>query len=126
MPDIVRFDFANALVSRTNLRINRSQPTEMERCQESKPSTLKMQPANILGTATATIKHESLIGAKLMLVQPLLDNGEPDGFPMLAVDGVGSGPGETVMITSDGRFGRKLLNHNNNPVRWTIVGIKDQ
>ncbi len=36
-----------------------------------------------------------------------------------------SGCGETVMITSDGRFAREWLNADATPVRWTVIGIKD-
>lgn len=86
-----------------------------------------MQPALVLGTATSTIKHATLKGAKMMIVQPFLVDGvTPDGFPLIAVDGVGAGRGETVMITSDGRGARELLKADATPVRWTIIGIKDE
>ena len=85
-----------------------------------------MQLALVIGTATATVKHETMTGCKLLLVQPKLANGKsPDGDPLLAVDGVGAGVGETVMITSDGRYARELLNAESTPVRWTVMGIKD-
>lgn len=85
-----------------------------------------MQLAIVIGRATATLKHASLRGQKLLLVQPqLADQRRPDGPPMLAVDSLGAGIGETVMITSDGRGARELLNTNITPVRWTILGIKD-
>ena len=85
-----------------------------------------MQLALVVGLATATVKHESMTGCKLLLVQPQLANGKsPDGDPLLAVDGVGAGVGETVMITSDGRYARELLNAESTPVRWTVMGIKD-
>ena len=48
-----------------------------------------------------------------------------DGDPVLAVDGVGAGVGETVIITSDGRGARELLGVDATPVRWTTIGIKD-
>jgi ethanolamine utilization protein EutN len=85
-----------------------------------------MQLARVLGTATATIKHPTLVGAKLLIVQPTLADGKlPDGDPLIAVDGVGAGRGETVMLTSDGRGARELLKAEATPVRWTIIGIKD-
>jgi ethanolamine utilization protein EutN len=85
-----------------------------------------MQLAKVIGTATATIKHPTLVGTKLLLVQPALADGvTPDGDPLLAVDGVGAGIGETVMITSDGRGARELLKTDATPVRWTTIGIKD-
>jgi len=85
-----------------------------------------MQLAYVLGTATATIKHPSMKGRKLLLVQPRLADGRtPDGDPLLAVDGVGAGRGETVIITSDGRGARELLQTEVTPVRWTIIVIRD-
>ena len=85
-----------------------------------------MQPANVIGNATATIKHESMSGWKLLIVQPMLTDGRtPDGEPLVAVDEVGAGIGQTVMISSDGRHARMLLGSNTTPVRWTIIGIHD-
>jgi len=85
-----------------------------------------MQLALVIGTATATIKHPSLEGRKLLVVQPRLADGRtPDGDPLLAVDGVGAGTGETVLITSDGRGAREMLGSETTPVRWTIIGIRD-
>ena len=87
----------------------------------------KMQLGLVVGTATSTIKHASMKGRKLLVVQPRLADGKsPDGDPVLAVDGVGAGLGETVMITSDGRFARELLSAEATPVRWTIIGIQDE
>lgn len=86
-----------------------------------------MQLATVVGTATSTIKHASMKGRKLLVVQPRLADGKtPDGDPVLAVDGVGAGLGETVMITSDGKFARELLAAEATPVRWTIIGTKDE
>ena len=85
-----------------------------------------MQLARVIGTATATVKHSTLKGAKLLIVVPyLVDGRTPDGDPLIAVDGVGAGRGETVLITSDGRGARELLKAEATPVRWTTIGIKD-
>ena len=85
-----------------------------------------MQRARVIGTATATLKHATLQGAKVLVVQPYLADGQtPDGAPLLVVDGVGAGWGETVMITSDGRFARELLRTDATPVRWTAIRIED-
>jgi ethanolamine utilization protein EutN len=85
-----------------------------------------MHLARVVGRAVATVKHPSLAGRKLLVVQPLMADGRgADGFPLLAVDGVGAGPGEVVLITSDGRGARQLLGADSTPVRWTIIGIRD-
>ncbi len=84
-----------------------------------------MQLATVVGHTTSTIKHQSMNSCKLLVVQPQLVTGEPDGDPLIAVDGAGAGAGDVVMISSDGRYSRELLNADATPVRWTIIGIKD-
>ena len=85
-----------------------------------------MQQALVIGRTTATLKHKTLQGAKLLIVQPQAADGHsPDGDPLIAVDTVGAGCGETVLITSDGRFSREWLKTDATPVRWTVIGIKD-
>ena len=85
-----------------------------------------MQLATVIGTATATVKHESLEGAKLLIVQPQMADGQtPDGYPLLAVDTLGAGRGDTVMLTSDGAGARQMLQAERTPVRWTVIGLRD-
>ena len=85
-----------------------------------------MNLALVIGTATSTVKHRSMAGAKLLIVQPLAADGRsPDGNPLLAVDRLGAGRGERVMITSDGPTVQSLLNDENTPVRWSVLGIAD-
>lgn len=85
-----------------------------------------MQSGLVVGTATATVKHASMEGWKLLIVQPLGPDGRtPDGDPILAVDALGAGTGDTVVITSDGKGTRELLKSNNTPVRWAVMGIPD-
>jgi len=64
-------------------------------------------------------------GWKLLVVQPLEPGGQPDGDPMLAIDSLGAGTGDTVIISSDGQGTRELVGHGNTPVRWSVVGIVD-
>lgn len=85
-----------------------------------------MQVALVVGTATSTQKHASMAGQKLLIVQPMLADGvSPDGDPLLAIDAVGAGRGERVMISSDGRYCREVLKADATPVRWTVIGICD-
>jgi ethanolamine utilization protein EutN len=85
-----------------------------------------MQLGLVIGNTTATVKHPSLEGCKLLLVQPRLADGRtPDGEPLIVVDGVGAGIGDVVIITSDGRGARALLKREDSPVRWTTIGIRD-
>jgi ethanolamine utilization protein EutN len=85
-----------------------------------------MQLGFVVGTATSTVKHVTLRGQKLLVVQPLMADGRsPDGDPQVAVDAVGAGTGQTVMITSDGKFIREWVKHENTPIRWSVIGIAD-
>ncbi|MDG2382096.1 MAG: EutN/CcmL family microcompartment protein [Pirellulaceae bacterium] len=80
----------------------------------------------VIGTAVSTVKHASMNGQKLLVVQPCMADGKsPDGDPQVAIDGVGAGIGELVMITSDGANARESLQADRTPVRWTVVGIDD-
>ena len=85
-----------------------------------------MQLARVIGVATSTVKHGTLRGQKLLVVQPfLVDDVTPDGDPLLVVDRLGAGRGETVLITSDGDHAREVLGAEATPVRWTVIGILD-
>lgn len=85
-----------------------------------------MQLGLVVGTATATARHPSMRGWKLLVVQPLMaDSRRPDGDPQLAIDNLGAGVGESVMITSDGAGTRALLGTDATPVRWSVIAIPD-
>ena len=84
-----------------------------------------MITARVVGTATSTLKHPSMKGWKLLLVQPLDCDAAPHGDPILAVDTLGAAAEETVLLTSDGKTARQLLDDNTTPVRWSVVGLPD-
>lgn len=85
-----------------------------------------MQLGQVVGTATSSAKHASMEGWKLLVVQfTMADGSAPDGEPVLAVDRLGAGIGDTVMLTSDGKGTRELLGSQNTPVRWSVLGIRD-
>jgi ethanolamine utilization protein EutN len=85
-----------------------------------------MQLGQVVGRATATIKHPTLAGWRLLLVQPLDARGEPDGEPQLAIDDLGGRQLDTVLLTSDGAAVRQMVGSNNTPIRWAVIGIADQ
>ena len=81
--------------------------------------------AKVIGTVWATRKDENLHGFKLQFIQPLNAKKEEAGSPIVAVDTVGAGPGETVMyITS--REAVIPLPVEMAPVDASIVGIIDR
>jgi ethanolamine utilization protein EutN len=88
---------------------------------------MKMFLGRVMGNATATVKHPSMEGWKLLLVMALQADGRTiEGDPILVVDSVGAGRGETVVITSDGLGARELLGNSKTPVRWSVLGIRDE
>ncbi|MFO0943114.1 MAG: EutN/CcmL family microcompartment protein [Pirellulales bacterium] len=83
-----------------------------------------MQEA-VLGHAHSTVKHKTLKSLKLV-TQPLAaDGGSPDGAPTIAIDNLGAGPGDRVVLTSDGAAVREMFGIQNSPVRWAVMGIID-
>ena len=57
-----------------------------------------MQLARVIGDVVATPKDALLEGVTLLLVQPLGADGKDVGRPLVAVDSVGAGVGETVFF----------------------------
>jgi ethanolamine utilization protein EutN len=53
------------------------------------------------------------------------DGRSPDGEPVLAVDALGAGRGETVILSSEGKATKELLKSDTTPVRWSVIGIPD-
>jgi ethanolamine utilization protein EutN len=85
-----------------------------------------MQIARVIGTLVATQKHAKFEGAKLLLVQPLDLDDAPRGGALLAVDGVGAGVHEKVLIVLEGRAAGEALGRKAAPVDAAIIGIIDQ
>jgi ethanolamine utilization protein EutN len=83
-----------------------------------------MQIGKVVGRVVATRKDERLIGAKLMLVQPIDPAGELRGDPIVAVDTVGAGTGEQVIYVTGSMAGRAAATEGA-PVDAAIVGIID-
>lgn len=82
--------------------------------------------ARIEGTAVATVSHESLRGRKLLVAR----RSEPDGRlaaePIVVLDAVGAGPGDLVLVSTDGELARILTGYRTAPARLTAVGIVDR
>lgn len=86
-----------------------------------------MQVAMVVGTTYSTVKHNALEGKKLLVTQPLMADGvSTDGPPLIAVDRIGAGAGDRVILTSDGAAIRSLFGVENSPIRWAVLGIADQ
>jgi len=82
--------------------------------------------ARVTGTVVSTKKHRKFEGAKLLLVQPLTLDEAARGPELLAVDAVGAGVHEKVLIVLEGRAAGEALGRKAAPVDAAIVGIIDQ
>jgi ethanolamine utilization protein EutN len=85
-----------------------------------------MQFGTILGHAIATVKHASLNGWRLLLVQSWTMDGKEDGEPFLAIDKLGAAVGDSVILCNDGAEARAMVGANTSPARWFVMGIRDQ
>lgn len=77
------------------------------------------------GSATTTIRHPSLKGWKLLIVQPLDIAGRADGDMLLVIDMLGAGVGTKVVISNDGRHTREMVGDTRSPLRWSVIGVVD-
>ncbi len=85
-----------------------------------------MQLGHVLGHAVATVKHPSLRGWRLLVVQLLTADGREDGEPILVIDGLGAKVGDRVLASNDGAGARQLMGSANSPVRWSVMGVPDE
>jgi ethanolamine utilization protein EutN len=81
--------------------------------------------AIVEGNAVTTIKHPSMQGWKVLVVQPVDFDDKPDGDPLLAIDMLGAGHATKVLISNDGKGAREMVGDNTSPVRWAVVGLVD-
>jgi ethanolamine utilization protein EutN len=81
--------------------------------------------ARVVGNVVSTKKHLKFEGAKLMLVQPLNLDDSARGAVILAVDGVGAGVDDKVLVVIEGRAAGEALGRTGVPVDAAIIGIID-
>jgi ethanolamine utilization protein EutN len=84
-----------------------------------------LQIGRVVGTVVATQKNKKLEGAKLLLVQPMTLEGEPRGVALLAIDSVGAGVGEKVLLVLEGKAAGEALGRKAAAVDAAIIGIVD-
>jgi ethanolamine utilization protein EutN len=82
--------------------------------------------ARVVGQVVSTVKREQFEGAKLLLVQPESPEGRPWGTSLLAIDSVGAGVSERVIVVLEGRAAGEALGRRLSPVDAAIVGIVDR
>jgi ethanolamine utilization protein EutN len=79
----------------------------------------------VIGNIYSTINHPFYDGKKLMMIEKSNAQGKPSGDYLIAVDTVGAGIGENVLVLDEGTGARQVLGSHDGPVRSVIVGIVD-
>ena len=80
----------------------------------------------VTGSVVSTIHHSIVDGRKLLLAERLDQHGKPTGGYLIALDGIGAGKGEMVLILDEGSGARQILDDAAAPVRSIVVGIVDE
>jgi microcompartment protein CcmK/EutM len=79
----------------------------------------------IVGTVVATISHRDYKNRRLLVVQPLVLDGESSGEDFIALDNSHAGIGDTVLVNREGNGARQVLKNPDACVISVIVGIVD-
>jgi microcompartment protein CcmK/EutM len=85
-----------------------------------------MKLARIIGSVVASRKHDCFKGHKILIVQPVDENGEDNGPSFLSCDTVNAGPGDLVLVQQEGNTARQLLGTDKDPFHSVIVGVVDR
>lgn len=83
-----------------------------------------MQLGKVIGNVWATKKEDGLQGLKFLIVQPELPNGSVIDFAYVAVDKIGAGVGDHVMVAR-GSSAAYLAKERRLPIDALIIGIID-
>jgi len=81
--------------------------------------------ARITGNVVSTIHHPIVDGKKMLLAERLDQDSKPTGGYVIAMDAIGAGMGETVIILDEGSGARQILDDAQAPIRSIVVGIVD-
>jgi len=79
----------------------------------------------IIGDVVATQKAPSHEGRKILVVQPVNLDGTDRGVPVLALDAVGAGVGERVLLTTEGFSAMTAVGRPNSPIDAAVIGVID-
>jgi microcompartment protein CcmK/EutM len=86
-----------------------------------------MQLAKVIGTLVSTHKNKSINGKKILFVQPLDEHFEPFDNEQLALDTIGAGVGDIVVVMNEGKSARTVSKseYKYAPVDLAVAGIVD-
>lgn len=84
-----------------------------------------MFTGKVIGEIVSTINHPFYDGKKKLVVEKTDETGKPTKGYIIAVDSVGAGPGQQVLVLDEGNGSRQIWDSTDGPVRSTVVGIID-
>lgn len=86
-----------------------------------------MRLCRVIGNVVSTVKHPSYAGQILLLVQPIDEDGADIGTSFLAIDRVQAGPGDFVVVLTEGNGVRQIMQMGDIvPIRSLVVGVVDR
>jgi ethanolamine utilization protein EutN len=85
-----------------------------------------MNLARIDGIMVPSTCHPSMAGRRTVICQLIDDTGREEGAPVLAIDPLGDGLHERVILSTDGSATRQLVGDPHTPLRNLIIGIVDR
>ena len=85
-----------------------------------------MRLARVVGNVVSTLKHEAYQGRKLLLVEPIRPDGSAAGPATVAVDYVGAGEGELVLLGGAPGVAKVVFEIEIAPIKDMVMGIIDE
>lgn len=82
--------------------------------------------ARVIGEVVATQKHPSHEARKVLLVQPLDLDGSEKADALVALDAVGAGVGDKVLVTTDGYAAFTSVGRSSSPIDMAVIGVIDR
>ncbi|HEX3111565.1 MAG TPA: EutN/CcmL family microcompartment protein [Thermoanaerobaculia bacterium] len=79
----------------------------------------------VIGEIHGTIKHRFYDTRRMLVIEKTAPDGKPTGDYVIAVDSVGAGADERVIVNDEGNGARQILESADGPVRSVVVGIID-
>lgn len=80
----------------------------------------------VCGQIYSTINHPFYDHKRLLIIDKLTIDGKPSGDYLIAVDSVGAGYDETVLIIDEGNSARQIIGDKSAPLRSIVIGIVDE
>ena len=79
----------------------------------------------VVGTVVTTISHRDYKNRRLLVVQPMVLEGEASEDDFIALDNTHAGIGDTVLVNREGNGARQVLKNPDACIISVIVGIVD-